>query len=106
MPCEQIRQNQVTFSAGTDMELMNAALEAEGYRVSQYANGLSFAHEDNWRQGGTFRDGVFNVNEGTDTDAIKRAYSLKAVQKAAKKFSWTIKADSKNKLKMTVSKRA
>ena len=107
MPCDQVLQNSVLFSAGTDPELMKGALEDAGYEYYVLrAGGISFNHRDDYQMSGTFIDGVFQVTEGTDTDAIKRAYSVRSVKATAKKMGWTVKQDSKNPLKMTVSRRA
>ena len=104
MPCMSIIRNTVEFKAGTDLDLMKTALEAEGYLFAVTSYGIQFSHKDSYRMGGTFNDGVFRVNQGTDTDAIKRAYSKAAVNKAAQKFGWKIQLNSKDKNKLKITR--
>lgn len=105
MPCDQRITNTVEFKAGTDPDLLRAALEAAGYRVYDYYGGIGFTHNQNYNLGGKFKDGVFTVTEGTDTNAIKRQYSIASVKATAKKFGWTVKQDKNNPLRMQVVKR-
>jgi hypothetical protein len=106
MPCDQRITNTVEFKEGTDPELLKAALEAAGFRTYDYLGGIGFTHNTDYRLGGKFNKGVFTVTEGTDTNAIKRQYSIASVKATAKKFGWTVKQDQKNPLKMQVIKRS
>lgn len=106
MPCDSQIVNEVLFKDGTDMELMRQALEDAGYRVYDYLGGIGFTHTKDYRLGGNFNAGKFVITEGTDANAIKRAYSIRSVKATAARFGWKVKQDAKNPLKMQIIKRA
>lgn len=106
MPCDQRITNTVEFKDGTDPDMMRGALEDAGFRVYSYMGGIGFTHATDYKLGGNFKEGLFTYTEGTDVNAIKRAYSVRSVKATANKFGWTIKQDAKNPLKLQVIKRA
>ena len=106
MPCDSVILNRTEFSAGTDPDLMKSALEDAGYTARIAGSVLQFNHKTNYRQYGSFSNGVFTAAEGVDTDAIKRAYSVRSVKKTAAKMGWTVKQDARNPLKLQITKRS
>jgi len=106
MPCDSVIRNQVSFTAGTDPDMMKGALEDAGYFVNVTSAGIYFNHRENYRMGGTFNHGVFTVTQGTDTDAIKRAYSVRTVKQTAAKMGWKVRQDTKNPLRLQISRRS
>lgn len=105
MPCDAVYLNEIKWQANTSVALLKKALEAEGYLVRDYGQGLMFSHPS--KNGtGTFQNGTMQLpaawGDGAD---LRRSYSVEVVKESARKQGWTLKVDPKNKYKMKMVKR-
>ena|ERR1035437_3703665 len=99
MPCYSTIRMSVDFKASS-ITLLRAALEAEGYTVSQLQDlALSFRHA-NTGVSGTWRDGKLNITEGADINAIRASYSKAAVKEAGRRCGWTYTPGGNHKATM------
>jgi hypothetical protein len=102
MPCHTATRITTEFKAD-QLNLLRAALEAEGYSVTldAQAKRLSFNNAEGY--GGTFRDGKMNTTSGTDLDAIRLGYSKALVKEAARRAGFQFAP--KSRTAATVSRR-
>ena len=88
MPCYQVQTCNVALN-NADQELLDQALQHEGYQtnIHKKTGQLSFCKD---QITGYYRDNQLQMQapEGVkiDTDAIKRSYSERVVEKQAEKF--------------------
>jgi len=94
MPCDTIQRSTVKLEAANLDLLVEGLTTVLGVRpidIRRTATDLLW-----WdRTAQTFQKydltrKTLNVAEGTDTDAIKRAYATAVVRTAAKRFNWTL----------------
>ena len=103
MPCDQIVLNRITFTAGTDLDLIVHALQANGYGARRVGDRVTFRKSA--VDYGSFQEGAFAAPEGFDVDAIKREYATESVKRSAARMGWRVVVDAKNPLKMQLRKR-
>ena len=95
MPCDTIQRSTVKLEAA-NLELFIEGLATLGVRPDDIRRSAGSSDLLWWdRRMGTFQRydvtrKTLNVAEGTDIDAIKRAYSTAVVRAAAKTFHWTL----------------
>ena len=99
MPCNLVRITTVRLNAAHPM-LLKSAVETLGYKVEELDGSFyCFGHGRSLR----IANGEMTV-AATDiavVDEIKRAYSKKVVQTAARKYGWNLKRMSLNKVRAT-----
>ena len=99
MPCNLIRITTLQLNAAHPM-LLKSAIEGLGYRVESI-NGCLYCYGN----GRSFRIANGEITVATkDLDVVnqvKRAYSQKVVQTAARKYGWNLKRIAGNKLRAT-----
>ena len=102
MPCDQVRIQTLQWQ-GADIDILAAALEAEGWTVAVSSSRASLTA----RKGSSsvLYDGTqLTIQEGygtkVDENTIRRAYSTQVVRTTAKKFGW--KVSSKDGLRGTM----
>ncbi len=92
MPCDQIRLQRSDFK-NADLAVLRAALIRAGMEItfdSAERGMIRFFDRQTYRTG-QFANGAFTVQEGLDVDNIKREYSSEAVERAAKKYAFSLK---------------
>jgi hypothetical protein len=100
MPCDSIRRNVVNFDAA-DLDILVAAVTACGHLDAAILDErgvatLRFRDRDTGEPC-RYADKRLNVPATMDVDEIKRAYSQKTLQVAAKRFGWQMKSVAENK---------
>tara|TARA_R110000868_G_scaffold86426_1_gene242375 strand:- start:132 stop:428 length:297 start_codon:yes stop_codon:yes gene_type:complete len=95
--------NRVEFSAGTDLDLIVHALQANGYNARRVEDRVTF--RKSYTDYGSFQNGAFAAPEGFDVDAIKREYATESVKRSAARLGWRVVIDAKNPQKMLLRKR-
>ena len=101
MPCDQLRYQYANFDKA-DFEVLRAAILRAGLTISREDKERKFIYfYDSNGLTGNFYGGKFTVQEGIEIDAIKRQYSNEAVERASKKYGFTVKKNTGNKYLLT-----
>ena len=103
MPCDSLILNRVQWTAGTDLDLVVHALQANGYGARRIGDRVTFRKSA--VDYGSFQEGAFAAPEGFDVDAIKREYATESVKRSAARLGWRVVIDAKNPQKMLLRKR-
>lgn len=87
MPCDSVRQVSVDLGK-VNLEIMAKALEAEGIRtqIQVGRNGKFLVFQGQWIR----EDGQSRLDETTEVNYLKRAYSNQIVRIQAKRFGWGV----------------
>lgn len=100
MPCDTIQTCEVDLKVA-DTELLEEALKAMGARTARTIDGGGMFFYDGSRFSIEAGRIICPVGREYVADLVKQAYARAAVGKAAKRFGWSVKADTKQKLKLT-----
>ena len=95
MPCYEVRT--VSLELGTvDLDMLEEALGSIGYNVARTGQRLTFTRN---RRQAEYMDGDLFIpaDQKIDVNEIKRAYAVKAVQSAAKRFGWQMRGTKQRK---------
>ncbi|MCI0604376.1 hypothetical protein L0156_15370 [bacterium] len=99
MPCNLIRLTTVQLTAAHPT-LLKSAVESLGYKVEE-VNGCLYCYG----HGRSFRIANGEITVGANdlavVNEVKRAYSKKVVQTAARKYGWNLKRIPGNKVRAT-----
>lgn len=83
------------------MSVLKAALIRAGYTVKALNNENTALQFTKGYESGTFQNGTFTVPRDFNLQPIKTEYSKEAVERAASKYSWSVKKMTPNKYELT-----
>jgi len=95
MPCWTVQEAKVQFSANTDRNLLNAALEADGLNPKLTGDIIKFNGGSYHCASHEFTFSGLNQKQADEKVAkFKRGYSAQVVLSQAKRFGWQVKQTS------------